>query len=110
MLEESDPDMRQMAHDEVNGWSPSITQMEEDIKVLLLPKDPLDEKDVVLEIRAGTGGDEATLFAAEVFRMYTPLRGNAAAGKWKSRRAANRRSAGSRKCSRWSAATKSTAG
>jgi peptide chain release factor 1 len=44
--------------------------MEEDIKVLLLPKDPLDDKDVVLEIRAGTGGDEASLFAAEVFRMY----------------------------------------
>ena len=54
-----------------NGWSPSITQMEEDLKILLLPKDPLDEKDVVLEIRAGTGGDEASLFAAEVFRMYT---------------------------------------
>ncbi len=45
--------------------------MEEDIKLLLLPKDPLDDKDVVLEIRAGTGGDEASLFAAEVFRMYT---------------------------------------
>ena len=49
----------------------AITQMEEDIKLLLLPKDPLDDKDVVLEIRAGTGGDEASLFAAEVFRMYT---------------------------------------
>ncbi len=54
-----------------NVWSPTITQMEEDLKILLLPKDPLDDKDVVLEIRAGTGGDEASLFAAEVFRMYT---------------------------------------
>ena len=45
--------------------------VEEDLKVLLLPKDPNDEKNVILEIRAGTGGDEATLFAAEMFRMYT---------------------------------------
>ena len=52
--------------------------MEEDLKVLLLPKDPNDEKNIILEIRAGTGGDEATLFAAEMFRMYTPLRGNPA--------------------------------
>ena len=48
-----------------------MQQIEEELKILLLPKDPNDEKNVVLEIRAGTGGDEATLFAAEVFRMYT---------------------------------------
>jgi peptide chain release factor 1 len=71
MLEDSDPDLRQMANDEVVRLEPEIAQIEEDLKVLLLPKDPLDEKNVVLEIRAGTGGDEATLFAAEVFRMYT---------------------------------------
>ncbi len=53
------------------GWSRSWCSIEEELKVLLLPKDPLDEKNVVLEIRAGTGGDEATLFAAEVFRMYS---------------------------------------
>jgi peptide chain release factor 1 len=70
MLEESDPDMRELAAMEVERLEPAIIQMEEDIKVLLLPKDPLDDKDVVLEIRAGTGGDEASLFAAEVFRMY----------------------------------------
>jgi peptide chain release factor 1 len=50
---------------------PAIGQLEEELKVLLLPKDPNDEKNIVLEIRAGTGGDEATLFAAEVFRMYS---------------------------------------
>ena len=48
-----------------------MAQIEEELKVLLLPKDPNDEKNVVLEIRAGTGGDEATLFADEIFRMYT---------------------------------------
>src|SRR5579871_6640385 len=71
MLDESDPDMRELATLEVERLDPALAQMEEDLKVLLLPKDPLDEKDVVLEIRAGTGGDEASLFAAEVFRMYT---------------------------------------
>ncbi len=70
MLDESDPDMRELATLEVERLEPAIIQMEEDIKLLLLPKDPLDDKDVVLEIRAGTGGDEASLFAAEVFRMY----------------------------------------
>jgi len=60
-----------MAQDEILHLEPEIKQIEEDLKVLLLPKDPLDEKNVVLEIRAGTGGDEATLFAAEIFRMYT---------------------------------------
>src|SRR6202789_2469297 len=71
MLDESDPDMQELATLEVERLEPAITQMEEDIKLLLLPKDPLDDKDVVLEIRAGTGGDEASLFAAEIFRMYT---------------------------------------
>jgi peptide chain release factor 1 len=70
MLEDSDPDMRDMARLEIEGVEPRLLQIEQDLKILLLPKDPLDEKDVVLEIRAGTGGDEASLFAAEVFRMY----------------------------------------
>src|SRR5579862_5600252 len=70
MLAETDPELRTMAQDEVARLEPLLTQYEEELKVLMLPKDPLDEKDVVLEIRAGTGGDEATLFAAEVFRMY----------------------------------------
>src|SRR3984957_9192705 len=71
MVEEPDPELRQMAHDEIARLEPELARIEEDLKVLLLPKDPLDEKNIVLEIRAGMGGDEATLFAAEVFRMYT---------------------------------------
>jgi len=71
MLEDPDPELRQMATDEVHRLEPELTRIEEELKILLLPKDPLDEKNVVIEIRAGTGGDEATLFAAEVFRMYT---------------------------------------
>jgi len=71
MLQESDPDLRTMAEEEVLKLEPEMTQIEEDLKILLLPKDPNDEKNVVLEIRAGTGGDEATLFAAEIFRMYS---------------------------------------
>jgi peptide chain release factor 1 len=71
MLEDPDAELRQMAHDEVSRLEPELARIEEELKVLMLPKDPLDEKNVVLEIRAGTGGDEATLFAAEVFRMYS---------------------------------------
>ncbi len=70
MLGEQDAELRAMAEQEVGRLEPELEAIEERIKVLLLPKDPNDEKDVVLEIRAGTGGDEATLFAAEVFRMY----------------------------------------
>ena len=71
LLAESDADMRAMAAEEIAALEPRASALEEELKVLLLPKDPNDEKNVVLEIRAGTGGDEATLFAAEVFRMYT---------------------------------------
>ncbi len=71
MLNDADPELRQMAVDEVARQEPSLLAIEEELKLLLLPRDPHDEKNVVLEIRAGTGGDEATLFAAEVFRMYS---------------------------------------
>jgi peptide chain release factor 1 len=71
LVEEKDPDMRAYAQEELDNLEIRVTQVEEELKVLLLPKDPNDEKDVILEIRAGTGGDEATLFAAEMFRMYT---------------------------------------
>jgi peptide chain release factor 1 len=71
MLTDADADMRQMAMDEIARLEPELVRLEEELKILLLPKDPNDEKNVVLEIRAGTGGDEATLFAAEVFRMYS---------------------------------------
>ena len=71
MLTESDPDLRQMAEMEVTRLEPQIQAIENDLRILLLPKDPNDEKNVVLEIRKGAGGDEASLFAGEIFRMYT---------------------------------------
>jgi peptide chain release factor 1 len=71
MLNEADPDLKGMAQEEVAQLEPEQARIEEDIKILLLPKDPNDDKNIVLEIRAGTGGDEATLFAAEMFRMYS---------------------------------------
>jgi peptide chain release factor 1 len=71
MLEgETDPDMIAYAQEELHTLEQQLATSLEELKVLLLPKDPNDEKNVVLEIRAGTGGDEATLFAAEIFRMY----------------------------------------
>src|SRR5437868_2653022 len=70
MLGESEPELKQMAEDEVARLEPVEQRIEEDLKILLLPRDPNDDKNIVLEIRAGTGGDEATLFAAEIFRMY----------------------------------------
>jgi peptide chain release factor 1 len=80
MLTEADPEMRAMAEEEIAALAPREPVLEEEIKVLLLPKDPNDEKNVILEIRAGTGGDEASLFAAEVFRMYQRF---AEQHKWK---------------------------
>ena len=71
MLAEADPELRAMAEEEIAALAPREPVLLEEIKVLLLPKDPNDEKNVILEIRAGTGGDEASLFAAEIFRMYT---------------------------------------
>ena len=70
LAEETDPEMRDYAEEELAKLEGRVGGVEEELKVLLLPKDPNDEKNVVLEIRAGTGGDEATLFAAEIFRMY----------------------------------------
>jgi peptide chain release factor 1 len=71
LADEKDPEMRAYAQEELAKLEPRVTEVQEELKVLLLPKDPNDEKDVILEIRAGTGGDEATLFAAEMFRMYS---------------------------------------
>jgi len=71
MLQETDAEMRAMAEEEIASLTPHIATLEEELKFLLLPKDPNDERNVVIEIRAGTGGDEATLFANEIFRMYT---------------------------------------
>ncbi len=71
LLDEKDPEMRAYAQEELDKLESRVGVVEEELKVLLLPKDPNDDKDIILEIRAGTGGDEATLFAAEMFRMYT---------------------------------------
>jgi peptide chain release factor 1 len=71
VAEEADPDMRAYAQEELLHLEQRLLTVEEELKVLLLPKDPNDEKNVILEIRAGTGGDEATLFVAELFRMYS---------------------------------------
>src|SRR6516165_3401823 len=71
LADEKDPDMRAYAQEEFTKLEARVGGVEEELKVLLLPKDPNDEKDIILEIRAGTGGDEATLFADEMFRMYS---------------------------------------
>jgi peptide chain release factor 1 len=71
MLTESDADLRAMAEEEIARLEPTLPLLEEELKILLLPRDPNDNKNVVLEIRAGAGGDEASLFAAEMFRVYS---------------------------------------
>ena len=68
--EESDEEMRELAKEELNECKQKIEGIENELKILLLPKDPNDDKNVIVEIRAGAGGDEAALFAAEVYRMY----------------------------------------
>jgi len=80
IADETDPELRAYAEEELAQLEPRLTQAEQDLKVLLLPKDPNDEKNVILEIRAGTGGDEASLFAAEIFRMYNRY---AETNRWK---------------------------
>ena len=71
MLEmEDDEDMRDMLKEELNDAKKRIEELENELKILLLPKDPNDDKNVIVEIRAGAGGDEAALFAAEIYRMY----------------------------------------
>jgi peptide chain release factor 1 len=69
--EESDPEMKELLKEELSGARSRIPELEERLKILLLPKDPNDEKNVIVEIRAGVGGDEAALFAADMFRVYT---------------------------------------
>ena len=70
LLNDDDPEMRKLARDEIETLRLSMTKWEDQLRILLLPKDPNDEKNTLLEIRAGTGGDEAALFAADLFRMY----------------------------------------
>lgn len=71
MLNDADSEIRAMAQEEIQTAEQKMTEIEQKLKVLLLPTDPLDEKNTLLEIRAGTGGEEAALFAADLFRMYT---------------------------------------
>ncbi|MEN0003804.1 MAG: peptide chain release factor 1 [Bacteroidota bacterium] len=71
MQQEDDPDMREMAQAELEELLPQQEAIEEAIKVLLIPKDPEDTKDVIFEIRSGTGGDEASIFAGDLYKMYT---------------------------------------
>lgn len=67
----SDPEMKEMAQEELESAKETIARLEEELKVLLLPRDPNDSRNVVMEIRGGVGGEEAMLFAADLFRMYT---------------------------------------
>jgi peptide chain release factor 1 len=71
LAEEKDPELREMAKMELDELMEQVTPMEEHIRLLLIPKDPEDDKNAILEIRAGTGGDEASIFAGDLFRMYT---------------------------------------
>ena len=78
--EESDEEMRELAKEELNTSKARVEELEKERKILLLPKDPNDEKNVIVEIRAGAGGDEAALFAAEIYRMYVHF---AESKRWK---------------------------
>ncbi|MDR0706910.1 MAG: peptide chain release factor 1 [Treponema sp.] len=71
LQEEKDSEMRELAREEMKELEKRLQEAEEKLKFLLVPKDPLDEKNIIMEIRAGTGGDEAALFAADLFRMYS---------------------------------------
>ncbi|MDR0411676.1 MAG: peptide chain release factor 1 [Treponema sp.] len=68
---ERDPEMRELAKEEVRGLESRLRETQERLKFLLIPRDPMDEKNIIMEIRAGAGGDEAALFAADLFRMYS---------------------------------------
>ena len=70
LLDDPDPEMKQLAREEIESLQSDISQLEVDLKLLLLPKDPNDDKNIILEIRAGTGGEEAALFAADLLRLY----------------------------------------
>jgi len=71
LLKDNDPEIRDLAAAELDGLKEKKRELEERLKILLIPKDPLDEKNIILEIRAGTGGEEAALFVADLFRMYS---------------------------------------
>ena len=68
---EEDKEMKEMMQEEIKELEPSLAPMEEELKILLIPKDPADDKNIIVELRAGTGGDEAAIFVEDVYRMYT---------------------------------------
>jgi len=78
--EESDEEMRELAKEELNACKEKVAVCEQELKILMLPKDPNDDKNVIVEIRGGAGGDEAALFAANLFRMYSKFAEN---NRWK---------------------------
>ena len=80
LLKDPDPDMRAMAQEELKDGEAQQSELEVDLQTLLLPKDPNDDKNVFLEIRAGTGGDEAAIFSGDLFRMYSKF---AETQRWK---------------------------
>ena len=78
--EENDEEMRELAKEELNACKEKVAECEQELKILMLPKDPNDDKNVIVEIRGGAGGDEAALFAADLFRMYSKFAEN---NRWK---------------------------
>jgi peptide chain release factor 1 len=80
LLDSEDAEMRELAQEEIESLTQHREQLEEELRLMLLPKDPRDEKNVIMEIRAGAGGDEAGIFAADLFRMYTRYAEN---NRWK---------------------------
>ena len=78
--EENDEEMRELAKEELADCKAKVESCEQELKILMLPKDPNDDKNVIVEIRGGAGGDEAALFAADLFRMYSKF---AEANRWK---------------------------
>ena len=70
LMKRADEELKEMAKEELNESKARVEELEHELKILLLPKDPNDDKDIIVEISAGAGGDEAALFAAELFRMY----------------------------------------
>ena len=92
LVNEKDDDLREMAREEIAELEPKIPQMEDEIKLLLIPADPDDSKNAIVEIRGGAGGDEAAIFAGDLFRMYhvqkntagySSIMPRARAGNWK---------------------------
>ena len=71
LLTEDDQDIKEMAEEEISSGQNTLDQLELELKKLLLPKDPNDSRDIIIEIRAGTGGDEASIFSGDLYRMYT---------------------------------------